>query len=62
MITNVIVGASIGLALAFVAAWAVEQYQFEHEIQYAVTGAVAVIVSGALVAYGALFQRKTRNL
>jgi hypothetical protein len=47
---------------AFVAAWAVEQYQFEHELQYLVTSIVAIAASGSLVAYGALFQRKTRNL
>jgi hypothetical protein len=47
---------------AFVAAWAVEQYRLEHEMQYAVTCAVAIVTSGVLVAYGALFQRKTRNL
>ena len=47
---------------AFVAAWAVEQYQLEHEMQYAVTCVVAIVTSGVLVAYGALFQRKTRNL
>jgi len=47
---------------AFVAAWAVEQYQLEHETQYLVTCVAAIITSGALVAYGALFQRKTRNL
>jgi len=55
------IAASVILA-AFVAAWAVEQYQLEHEIQYAVTCAVAVVTSGLLVAYGALFQRKSRNL
>jgi predicted Co/Zn/Cd cation transporter (cation efflux family) len=47
---------------AFVAAWAVEQYQLEHEMQYAVTCVMAIVTSGVLVAYGALFQRKTRNL
>ncbi len=55
------VAVSVILA-AFVAAWAVGQYQLEHEMEYAVTCAAAVITSGALVAYGAIFQRKTRNL
>ena len=55
------VAVSVILA-AFVAAWAVEQYQLEHEMQYAVTCVVAVAISGLLVAYGAMFQRKTRNL
>jgi hypothetical protein len=31
-------------------------------MEYAVTCAVAVMTSGALVVYGAMFQRKTRNL
>jgi hypothetical protein len=57
----VFVAVSVILAV-FVAAWAVGQYQLEHEMQYAVTCVAAVITSGALVAYGALFQRKTRNL
>ena len=47
---------------AFVATWAVGQYQVEHEVQYAITCVVAIVVSGLLVAYGAMFQRKTRNL
>jgi FlaG/FlaF family flagellin (archaellin) len=47
---------------AFVAAWAVGQYRLEHEMQYAVMCVVAIVTSGALVAYGAMFQRKTRNL
>ena len=47
---------------AFVAVWAVEQYQLEHEVQYAVTSVVALAASGLLVAYGAMFRRKTRNL
>lgn len=55
------VAVSVILAV-FVAAWAVGQYQLEHEVQYAVTCVAAVVVSGLLVAYGALFQRKTRNL
>ena len=52
---------SIVLA-AFFAAWAVGQYRVEHHIGYAVA-AMAALVSGAgLAAYGAAFQRKTRNL
>jgi hypothetical protein len=57
----VFIAVSVILA-AFVAAWAVEQYQLEHEMQYAITCVVAVITSATLVAYGALFRRKTRNL
>jgi len=55
------VAISVVLAV-FVAAWSVEQYQLEHEVQYAVTCAVAIAFSGLLVVYGAMFQRKTRNL
>ena len=55
------VAVSVILAV-FVAAWAVGQYQLEHEMQYAVTCVAAIVISGLLVAYGALFQRKTRNL
>ena len=47
---------------AFVAAWAAGQYQVEHEAVYAVTGVGALAASGLLAAYGAAFQRKTRNL
>ena len=55
------IGLSIVLA-AFFAAWAVGQYRVEHQMGYAVA-AMAALVSGAgLAAYGAAFQRKTRNL
>lgn len=47
---------------AFIAAWAVGQYRLEHEMMYAVTAVVALAASGSLVWYGAVFQRKTRNL
>jgi predicted Co/Zn/Cd cation transporter (cation efflux family) len=47
---------------AFVAAWAAGQFRLEHEIVYAITAVVALAASGSLVWYGALFQRKTRNL
>jgi hypothetical protein len=52
---------SIMLA-AFVAAWAAGQYRLGHELIYAVTGVGALAASGVLAAYGAAFQRKTRNL
>jgi Ca2+/Na+ antiporter len=55
------VAVSVILAV-FVAAWAVGQYQLEHEVRYAVTCVVAIACSGLLVVYGAMFQRKTRNL
>ena len=47
---------------AFVAAWAVGQFRLAHEIVYAITAVVALASSGALVWYGTIFQRKTRNL
>ena len=47
---------------AFVAAWAAGQYRLEHQAIYAVTGVGALAASGLLAAYGAAFQRKTRDL
>ena len=50
------------LLAAFVAAWATGQYRLEHEGIYALWGVGAVAAGGALVVYGAAFQRKTRHL
>jgi hypothetical protein len=50
------------LLAAFVAAWAMGQYRLEHEGIYALWGFGAVASAGALIVYGAAFQRKTRNL
>ncbi len=47
---------------AFVAAWAVGQYQLEHEVQYLATSIAALAASASLVAYAAMFRRKTRHL
>jgi len=47
---------------AFFAAWAIDQYRAGHQIGYAVTGVGSLALGGALVVYGALFLRKTRNL
>ena len=47
---------------AFVAAWAAGQYRLEHEVLYLTTSIVALAASGSLVAYGAMFRSKTRNL
>ena len=55
------IGLSVMLA-AFSAAWAASQYRLEHETIYAVTAAGALVLGGGLAWYGALFQRKTRNL
>jgi hypothetical protein len=57
----VFVGVSVVLA-AFVAAWAVQQYQAVHALGYAMTAALSLAAGGGLIAYGAAFQRKTREL
>ena len=46
----------------FVAAWAAGQYRVEHQAGYAFTGALSLAGAAGLAAYGAMFQRKTRNL
>jgi hypothetical protein len=55
------IGVSVVLA-AFVAAWAVGQYQVAQGPTYAITGAAALATGGGLAWYGAAFQRKTRRL
>jgi len=55
------IGVSVALA-AFFAAWAASQYRAQHELVYALAGAGAVAACGALIAYGAAFQKKTRHL
>jgi hypothetical protein len=57
----VFIGISVVLA-AFVAAWAVQQYQAAQALIYAVTAALSLAAGGGLIAYGAAFQRKTRQL
>jgi hypothetical protein len=57
----VFIGVSVILA-AFVAAWAEQQYQTAHAAGYAVTAVLSLAAGGALIAYGAAFQRKTRLL
>ena len=57
----VFIGVSVVLA-AFVAAWAVTQYRSVHALGYAMTAALSLAAGGALIAYGAAFQRKTREL
>jgi hypothetical protein len=47
---------------AFVAAWAGQQFQAAQGAGYAVTAALALATGGGLIAYGAAFQRKTRQL
>jgi hypothetical protein len=57
----VFISLSVVLA-AFFAAWAGGQYRLEHEPIYAVTTAGSLAMAGGLMWYGAMFQRKTRNL
>jgi hypothetical protein len=57
----VFIAVSVMLA-AFVAAWAVQQYQSAHAIGYVATAALSLAAGGGLIAYGAAFQRKTRTL
>jgi hypothetical protein len=57
----VFIAVSVILA-AFVAAWAVTQYQAVHAIGYATTAALSLAAGGSLIAYAAAFQRKTREL
>jgi hypothetical protein len=61
MFHMVFIGVSVVLA-AFVAAWAVQQYQSAQAIGYAIAAALSLAAGGALIAYGAAFQRKTREL
>jgi hypothetical protein len=47
---------------AFFAAWATGQFRLEHEAVYAVAALGGLAACVGLAAYGAAFQRKTRNL
>jgi ABC-type enterobactin transport system permease subunit len=51
-----------GMLAAFCAAWAITQYRVDHSASYAAGAIVSVASGGALAVYGAMFQRKTRNL
>ena len=55
------IGLSTILA-AFVAAWAAGQYRVEHHAAYAFWSVLSLVGAAGLAAYGALFQRKTKNL
>jgi uncharacterized membrane protein YidH (DUF202 family) len=57
----VFIATSVVLA-AFVCAWAAGQYRVDHETQYVVIGAAAILFGALLAVYGAAFQRKTKNL
>jgi hypothetical protein len=47
---------------AFCGAWALSQYQIAHQVGYVLGGILAFAGGVGLAAYGAAFQRKTRNL
>ena len=55
------IGACVVLA-AFVATWATGQYRALNEAQYLVTAIGSGLMGAALIVYGAMFQRKARNL
>ena len=55
------IAASVVLA-AFVAAWAVQQYQAAPGATWALTAAGAAASGIVMAVYGAAFQRKTRHL
>ena len=61
MFHMIFIAVSVILA-AFMAAWAVQQYQAVHAVGYAMTAALSLAAGGSLIAYGAAFQRKTREL
>jgi phosphate/sulfate permease len=48
--------------MAFVAAWASQQFMTGRAATYAVTAAGALAIGAGLAFYGAAFQRKTRRL
>ncbi len=57
----VFIGISVVLA-AFVAAWAVQQFQAVHAVGYVAVAVLSLAAGGGLIAYGAAFQRKTKRL
>jgi hypothetical protein len=61
MFHMVFIGVTVVLA-AFVAAWAVQEYQTSRAIVYALTAALSLAAGGGLIAYGTAFQRKTKQL
>ena len=61
MFHMVFIGVTVVLA-AFVAAWAVQQFQATHATGYVMTAAASLAAGGGLIVYGTKFQRKTRTL
>jgi hypothetical protein len=52
---------SIVLA-AFLAAWAVGQYQTNHDAGYLGAGGMSLVTAAALAKYAVAFQRKTKGM
>lgn len=46
---------------AFSVAWAANEYQAGHQMTYVLYGVTAAVTAVGLIAYGAAFQRKTRQ-
>jgi uncharacterized membrane protein YcjF (UPF0283 family) len=61
MFHMVFIGVSVMLA-AFVAAWAVQQYQATQALGYVMTVAAAVASGAGLIVYGTKFQKKTKGM
>ena len=61
MFHMVFIGVTVVLA-AFVAAWALHEYQTAHAIGYVATAAASLAAGGGMIVYGTKFQRKTRGL
>jgi hypothetical protein len=57
----VFIGVTVVLA-AFIAAWAVQQYQSAQAVGYLMTAVLSLAAGGGLIAYGSAFQRKTKQL
>jgi hypothetical protein len=47
---------------AFLAAWAVGQYQMSSDVVYLAASAASLAGAGMLVMYAAAFRRKTRSM
>jgi hypothetical protein len=47
---------------AFFAVWSMQQYQVAHELSYLAASVLGLATAGALVFYGAVFQKKTRGM
>jgi heme A synthase len=55
------IAVSVVLA-AFSVAWAASEYQAAHQMTYVLFGVAGAVMAVGLIAYGAAFQKKTRQL